>query len=259
MRATRSGCAGGTYTGAPFTSDLTGTSSAPIIVRQYPGERAKIDGNYAGTQTTLTIMGSYTWYWGFEVFNSDPTRYTSNGDYPPRRGEGVQLSGIGTRMINMIVHDTSQGVLTGEGATDARIYGNLFYYNGYDSPDRGHGHGIYAQNLGSTPKPIYDNIILQQFGWGIHAYSEGGHLDNLDFQGNVSFNNGGLSGGWHTNILVGGTQNRPRTPNSLPTSPTTPARGTTTTSATAPGAQIPASRTTISRAARRSASATAAA
>ena len=200
---------GGTYTGAPFTSDLTGTSSAPIIVRQYPGERAKIDGNYAGTQTTLTIMGSYTWYWGFEVFNSDPTRYTSNGDYPPRRGEGVQLSGIGTRMINMIVHDTSQGVLTGEGATDARIYGNLFYYNGYDSPDRGHGHGIYAQNLGSTPKPIYDNIILQQFGWGIHAYSEGGRLDNLDFQGNVSFNNGGLSGGWHTNILVGGLQVAP--------------------------------------------------
>ncbi len=83
----------------------------------------------------------------------------------------------------------------------------LFYYNGYDAPDRGHGHGIYAQNLGSTSKQIYDNIIFQQFGWGIHAYGEGGHLDNFDFQGNVSFNNGGLSGGWHANILVGGTQN----------------------------------------------------
>ncbi len=32
-------------------------------------------------------------------------------------------------------------------------------------------------------------------------------MDNLDFQGNISFNNGGLSGGWHANILVGGTQN----------------------------------------------------
>ena len=48
--------------------------------------------------------------------------------------------------------------------------------------------------------------MFQQFGWGIHAYAEGGHLDNLDFQGNISFNNGGLSGGWHANILVGGTQ-----------------------------------------------------
>ena len=32
---------------------------------------------------------------------------------------------------------------------------------------------------------------------------EGGHLDNFDFQGNVSFNNGILSGSYHTNILVG--------------------------------------------------------
>ena len=49
--------------------------------------------------------------------------------------------------------------------------------------------------------------MFQQFGWGIHAYGEGGHMDNLDFLGNISFNNGGLSGGWHANILVGGTQN----------------------------------------------------
>ena len=204
---------GGTYTGAPFTSNLNGTSASPIIVRQYPGERATIDGNYAGTEVTLKIMGSYTWYWGFEIFNSDPTRSSPDPNLnPPRRGEGVQQSGDGTRMINMIVHDTSQGVITGESATDGRIYGNLFYYNGYDAPDRGHGHGIYAQNLGSTPKPIYDNIIFQQFGWGIHAYSEGGHLDNLDFQGNVSFNNGGLSGSWHTNILLGGTQNKATNP-----------------------------------------------
>ncbi len=195
---------GGTYTNPPWVSHLVGTAANPIIVRQYAGERARLDGNYAGNETTLIILGQYTWFWGFEVFNSDPTRYTSDGDWPPRRGPGTQNSGQGTRMINMIVHDTSQGVLTGEDATDARIYGNLFYYNGYDSPDRGHGHGIYAQNVGSTPKPIYDNIIFQQFGWGIHAYGEGGHLDNLDFQGNISFNNGGLSGGWHTNILYGG-------------------------------------------------------
>ena len=36
---------GGTYTGH-FTSNLNGSSSTPIIVRQYAGERATIDGNY---------------------------------------------------------------------------------------------------------------------------------------------------------------------------------------------------------------------
>ncbi len=198
---------GGTYAGAPFESFLSGTAANPIIVRQYPGERAMIDGNYNGNDHTLTIKGSHTWYWGFEIFNSDPTRYSPTPSAPPRRGSGVSQVGIGTRMINMIVHDTSQGVITAEVATGAQIYGCLFYYNGWDAPDRGHGHAIYAQNLGSTPKPIHDNIMFQQFGWGIHAYSEGGHLDNLDFQGNVSFNNGGISGSWHTNILVGGQQN----------------------------------------------------
>ena len=197
---------GGIYNAPPYTSHLVGTSANPIIVRQYPGERARIDGNYNGNEPTLTIMGKYAWFWDFEIFNSDPTRFSPGGGQPPRRGTGVQLSGDGTRMINMVIHDTSQGVLVSEAATDARVYGTLFYYNGYGAPDRGHGHGVYAQNLGSTTKQIYDNLIFQQFGWGIHAYGEGGHLDNFDFQGNISFNNGGLSGNWHANILVGGMQ-----------------------------------------------------
>ncbi len=199
---------GGTYTGAPFVSYLVGTSADPIVVRQYPGERAKIDGNYNGNDHTLSIKGSHTWYWGFEIFNSDPTRSSPTPSAPPRRGTGVQQTGAGTRMINMIVHDTSQGVITAEVATGAHIYGSLFYYNGYTGPDRSHGHGIYAQNLGSTYKQMHDNIIFQQFGWGIHAYSEGGHLDRLDFQGNVVFNNGGIDGSWNTNILVGGQTNQ---------------------------------------------------
>ena len=41
---------GGTYTGN-FTSYLTGTASQPIIVKQYPGERAKLDGNVNPSQS----------------------------------------------------------------------------------------------------------------------------------------------------------------------------------------------------------------
>ncbi len=39
---------GGIYNAPPYTSHLVGTSANPIIVRQYPGERARIDGNYNG-------------------------------------------------------------------------------------------------------------------------------------------------------------------------------------------------------------------
>ena len=54
---------GGTYRGT-FTSRLTGTSANPILVRQYPGERATIDGGDSGGNGILVISGSYTWYWG---------------------------------------------------------------------------------------------------------------------------------------------------------------------------------------------------
>src|SRR5580765_282502 len=74
---------GGTYTGR-FTSYLNGTSTQPIVVRQYAGERATIDGGTSGTTAIFTVYGSYTWFWGFEVTSSDPDRSTSTpGSSPP--------------------------------------------------------------------------------------------------------------------------------------------------------------------------------
>ena len=193
---------GGTYVGH-FTSNLNGTSSSPIVVRQYAGEGATIDGNDATSNPALVIQGSYAWFWGFEVTNTNPNRISAGTNPPPNRGEGTQLLGVGTKLINMVIHDADQGILTTANTNEA--YGNLVYYNGYSGTDRGHGHGVYAQHQGTATKPIHDNIVFDQFGYGIHAYAEGGYLDSLDFEGNTSFNNGGISpNGWTTNILVGG-------------------------------------------------------
>ncbi len=208
---------GGTYTGH-FTNNLNGSSSSPIIVRQYAGERATIDG-YDGTSSTdpaITVDGSYTWFWGFEVTNSSPNRTTNNGGNtpPPGRGPGFYLGAPGVKLINLVVHDTSQGLDVWEAATDAEVTGNIVYYNGWDDlGTRGSGHGIYTQNLTST-KHFYDNILFEGFSYGIHAYAEGGHLDNLQFQGNTSFDNGGLShvSPYAANLLVGGTENMAQNP-----------------------------------------------
>ncbi len=90
-------------------------------------------------------------------------------------------------------------------AVDAEVYGCLIYYNGWDAPDRGHGHAIYAQNQTGT-KRIVDNVIFQQFSHGFHAYgSTSAYLDNLHVEGNTLFNNGNLSSfGSARNILLGG-------------------------------------------------------
>ena len=88
---------------AIFVSTLTGTAAAPIVVRQYPGERATLDGNLAPSAPVLLVNGSYTWYWGFEITNSDPNRYVA-------RGDGIDSYGHHNRFINLVIHDTGQGV-----------------------------------------------------------------------------------------------------------------------------------------------------
>lgn len=78
------------------------------------------------------------------------------------------------------------------------------YNNGYSRLDRGHGHGLYIQNDSPT-RIIKDCIIFNNFGWGIHAYTQGGKIDNLVFDGCICFNAGSLYNAKYPNILVGGT------------------------------------------------------
>src|SRR2546425_4758315 len=71
----------GVYCGL-FHSTLNGSATAPIVFRQYPGERATIDG-------TLRGDGSNLMFWGFEIMQSDPVTdqnyvlqaYTTNGRF----------------------------------------------------------------------------------------------------------------------------------------------------------------------------------
>ncbi|MDB6027279.1 MAG: hypothetical protein JWM68_3502, partial [Verrucomicrobiales bacterium] len=60
-----------------FFSTLLGTTNQPVTVRQFPGERATVDGNIMQTQ------GGYVNYWGFEILSSHPNRTTSEvGPFP---------------------------------------------------------------------------------------------------------------------------------------------------------------------------------
>jgi hypothetical protein len=202
---------GGTYNG-DYVSWLQGTAANPIVVRQYPGERAIIDGGDSDGYPILLVRGNYSWFWGFEIMSSDPDRVSSQASSWPTdigRGAGFEIyqqAGVGTgvKFINLIVHDTRGNGLPSE-AVDAEVYGCLIYYNGWDAPDRGHGHGVYVQNETGT-KRVVDNIIFQQFSHGYHAYgSASAHLDNLHVEGNILFNNGNISSfGSARNLLLGG-------------------------------------------------------
>ncbi|HYF48607.1 MAG TPA: chitobiase/beta-hexosaminidase C-terminal domain-containing protein [Planctomycetota bacterium] len=203
---------GGTYTGR-FVSRLIGTATAPIIVRQAPGERATIDGgvNTSGA-TILNIQGKYTWYWGFEVTSSDPTRATTQtGSWPTdiTRGGGIDTgnsvdTGVGVKLINLVVHDTAQALSLWRYAIDFEAYGCLLYHNGWQAPDRGHGHQIYTQNETGTKK-IEDGICFGGYSYNMQAYgSDAAYVDNYYVAGNTHFNAGALAGDGGGNLLVGG-------------------------------------------------------
>jgi hypothetical protein len=90
---------------------------------------------------------------------------------------------------------------------DGEVYGCIIYHNGWqgEGKDRGRGHGIYTQNETGT-KRLFDNIIFDQYGWGIHAYTQGGSIKGFHIEGNIIFNNGSPTrqNARYENILVGG-------------------------------------------------------
>ena len=181
---------GGTYSGS-FTSALAGTMGAPIIVRQYPGERATIDGN-------LVIFGSDTWYWGFEVTNSDPSAPNIMG---------LNIKAPRTKFVNLIVHEaTGNGLGFWIEAQDAEIYGSIIYNNGRrgSAPGR-YAHGIYVQNTTGS-KRLVDNVVFNSYSYNFHGYTEGGALNNFHLEGNVSFNAGAYVDYGGNEYLVGGGQ-----------------------------------------------------
>lgn len=180
---------GGTYRGE-FTSTLRGQAGRPVVVRQYPGERAIVDGG-------LAIRGPYSWFWGFEVMNSDLGALVT----------AVDVYGAGTKVINMIIHDAAgNGIGLWNGADDAEVYGNVLYNIGRAGSSAGrYAHGIYFQNV-IAGKRLVDNIVANSYSYNFHGYTENAGLNNLYLEGNISFNAGSFVTYGGAEFLVGGGQ-----------------------------------------------------
>ena len=199
--------AAGTYSGT-FASRLTGETGRPIIVRAMLGKRVTIDCQPVGDRPAFfTVDGAYVRFQDLEVMCSHPRRVTTQtGPWPTdiNRG-GLFCRASHAQFINLVVHDTLTGFGFWSEGEAGEIYGSIIYNNGWQAPDRSHGHGIYVQNLRGR-KQIVDNCIFNQFGYGIHAYgSAKASLRGLDVEGNVMFNNGLWSEKDRApNLLVGG-------------------------------------------------------
>ncbi len=198
---------GGTYTGN-FTSALNGTSASPIIVRNYQGQRATLDGTGCGA-LVLSVNGTYSWFWGLEIIDSTGPRVSTGPGICKAFGIGV-YGGPGNKFINNAVHDTSEGFSAYNASPDSEYYGNVVYYNGYIGSGRNYGHGFYIQN-NTGSKLIQDNFIGDNGFEGIQVYGSGSaDLVNITLDGNAFYN----TDSWPTpnnyqyNIIVAGGATR---------------------------------------------------
>jgi len=202
--------AGGNGTGKfNVPSTLKGTGTSRIVFRRYPGERAILEDPGTDTVTSqLKVAGQYLVFWGLEFRNTKTNRADNRNNVVWNTSTGSH-----NKYINLVIYDGGVGFLT-ETSTDVEITGSVMYNNGrqgYGSGERGHGHGIYVKNNSLTDRVLVrDNVLFDQFGFGVHAFSNPGtKLNNITILGNVAFNNGTVADNTVTtsgssNILMGG-------------------------------------------------------
>ncbi len=188
----------GTYNGS-VTYQVAGTAGNPIIFRNYQNEAVKITNNTTGNLINVPVgsTGAYLWFWGLEVYHTDTDRDTNDsGSFPPdipRSSSGGFHFEAGTdfKVINCIIHDCGNGLGAWVPSPNTEMYGTLSYYNGWQAPDRGHGHGFYLQN-DTGIKKVYDCLMFSGFQVGLHIFSQNAPNRNYDIRGVCCWNNGKL-------------------------------------------------------------------
>ena len=176
-----------------YAISLQGSVELPIWIRAYQGERATIDGGLCSGSSPAHLRIS-----DLEVIVSEnllDDRFSSiSGSSAPtdliRPWGGINFtSGDDIKLINNVVHANMQGIGFWQNVSgDSELYGNLIYDNGWDGPDRNHGHGVYTQNGGTHDdwKFIVNNILLDNWSNTIQVYgSSAAYYDRYEISQNI--------------------------------------------------------------------------
>jgi hypothetical protein len=182
----------GTYSG-PFVANVSGTQSAPIVLRSVPGTRARLDGK-------LDILGAYTTWRDLELTYTGWLTRTSTyaGSSPPDiPNTDLYIVGVGTRIERSHIHDI-RDVGWWSTSFDGAFVDNVIYSIGHKGLDRGHGHGLYTQNRIGGSKLIQNVISGGNYSTCGKIYGVTAELKNYTVDGLVCWGSG------DPRFLVGG-------------------------------------------------------
>jgi hypothetical protein len=200
--------AGGDVWLLPGTYQGNVTVSVPgTVLASAPGTRAKIDGG-------VTISGAGSTLKGVEVYDSSWQVRTSATPAQTARYVNVQARDV--TIDNVWLHDLAGGVYAFNGSGGATagltVKHSLIYNIGWGAGlGAGSGHAIYSQNDPTGEKAFEGNVLINQYGFGMHAYGSSGasaQLERYRVDSNVQVNNRWLMGGGRPLRDVQATDNR---------------------------------------------------
>jgi hypothetical protein len=150
----------------------------------------------------LLVLGSNATYRDFEITNSSTDRNELT-HLEQGRGNGVVITGSGNSVINLYIHNNSQGIFTGATTSNTLIYGNIILHNGVLRNDgRGKGHGLYLQSGGGYSR-IHDNFVLNNFNLNMQGYGTTGSYIGGHLRGTVFANAGSPTIARNRNLIYG--------------------------------------------------------
>lgn len=176
---------GGTYleasggAGLYLRSGNSGTASAPITYRGYPGESVIIDGRNGGG-STVYVAASHIQFTGLRITGASGTGWVATNQVSSVRIADSDL------YENNVVNPGSSGagINIQHGTTAVKVLGNRIRDNGSSVLD----HGLYIK--GNQMEIAY-NEVYGNFGYGIHVYNDsGGQFQDAWVHSNRSWSNG---------------------------------------------------------------------
>jgi hypothetical protein len=178
---------------------LQGGAGNYVTVRPYNNGRVTIDGGLH----TIDLTPQHVIIRDLEVIVSENLGDSRVSPITPAQGNsygalnrpfgGIDLvKGSDIKLINNVIHANAQGVgFWGNVDGDSEMYGNIIYDNGWEAPDRMHGHGIYSQN-GTAINPatwwkyIRDNVLINNWSLAYQCYgSTAARVDMYEVARNI--------------------------------------------------------------------------
>ena len=188
-----------------LVAELKGASGEPVVVRGEPGRAAVVlDFTKNRERVALRLRGAHATYSDFEITNVSEERVSLEpGDAGDPRGTGVLgEQGLGVELVRLKVSNFGTSLFESR-ASGLVVYGCEFSNSYWEGPDRTHGPGLYLRNPSGAPRKRVENCFVFQHGrQGLQGYGSTPFAE-MDIVGNVFFNNGVGSDGFHRNIMFG--------------------------------------------------------